>query len=1304
MRKATVISLLIFLIGNFGNCKGILSKYKSFFGKKGSILLWPVGLSGNRSDSTSLPAPNTQISQPPTVEGLPDGLKPENISITESKTTPIPASINSSLVPIGKVYDVELDPNVKFKDEQGNIIDRGEGSLLFKEPVKLIYSYNKDLLKESGFTDEFFVYYYDKRLNKWSPVKSISNDPENSQVVAYTDHFTPFVLVAAPTVSGTTTPIAPACIAADFPSGIGGSGGARFMAVDISSTYYQDRNYKIDASSSQTINTFNNLGFRNALGISTCNGGSGAGSVTGINCLNSDTAAAHKFNTQTDYISFTAHTNLDVYLIHYDDSPAAPWIATKGFVDTGMKIDTTVIGTTAHKVYKKTYLMGDVIKLDGNWYGGASTNTNYFVILKRAGDVSNGYASNLCEKNPDITPPVSITNLKGIPGSDKALLQWENPINTDLTNVIIRQGSGSPPNTMSDGVAPNGSILNPNTFEITGLTVNTTYFFSVFSMDSNAKVVQSTISLKTGPDTDGDGLSDAFETTYFIPNQWTWPNRLDPSNVDTDGDGVDDRTELINGTNPMKYNLFKPIINGGGIYPNPTQYPIVDMNVNAISEKGVKGWMITKTASKPLASDSRWILVDPPQNISNSSFVGSGYQTKIQIIGGIGKYTYYTWAMDDGGVSDPQVFEVNYDGQKIPKYLYETNDLANTLGAYNIDLLTGNLSLFQTINYDPSGMPYGNRGPLEIAIHPNGKFVYVTDGSNLYTYSADIATGNLTQLDKQSFGNRPNDPTDSIIIHPQGKILYSFNSPSTLLRIYDLAANGKPNFKSNFTFSSFAYNYQNNYNNLIFKKNFSETTWVGLATYSPQSLFKNRIKLHPSGNYFEVNYLNAINTNSVSLAVADIPPSGYGTHIYPFETYNTGMLGDQISLKEQIFNGDGGILNYDNQTVSAILETIPNFGFGYSNYMPPALFTEGGSLVINYPSGDGSSYSVSRLHQCQIMAPITPMIRIAKVPPIYNNCSPLKSTNMQFDIGRIHMDPTGHFLYVPDNDDAHNGSHVLNAFSINQNTGDLTAINTDVVNSTSVFDVKVLDIHDYNDPPIVDIQRTTQEYQDIAANAPIFLNAINSYDPDATRCNADRSKYSYIWTVVAPPGSTLSSANIVNANSLNSAYFPAPDKTGDYYFTLAFKDDHGTCAGVDKTTFNNFTVKVRRILRYPEATGAPTTVVIGGQTMTIPYTGATVQTDPKKPSNIIKWVQVYQTGGDMIEYGIYTRTGIYCDMRVPVPICIPVDVCTMTNYTFDQSVALCNKSPIAYLWQSWTPTRKEYTTVVSHGYWTYWSE
>lgn len=281
-------------------------------------------------------------------------------------------------------------------------------------------------------------------------------------------------------------------------------------------------------------------------------------------------------------------------------------------MDTTYRIETTYGGLNNYKVYKKTYLTGQQITLDGNWFGSTVSNTNYFVILKRAGDLANGFSSSLCEATPGSGAPISITNLIAIPDNTKAVLQWENPLNANLESIVIRGGTLSPPLLMNDGYAPSGSLLNSNTFEITGLLPNQNYYYSVFSVTSNQVWQRHTVMLTTGADLDGDEIADVYENLTLVGG-----NPISSSAaLDTDSDGIDDRTELINGTSPTNPDTIIPVVNAfspqnlnwnGSNYV--TQFPVVNFNFNAYDNEKVAFWMVTTNSIPPLGSDSRWDVI-----------------------------------------------------------------------------------------------------------------------------------------------------------------------------------------------------------------------------------------------------------------------------------------------------------------------------------------------------------------------------------------------------------------------------------------------------------------------------------------------------------------------------------------------------------------------------------------------------------------------------------------------------------------------------------------------------------------------
>lgn len=1110
------------------------------------------------------------------------------------------------------------------------------------------------------------------------------------------------------------------------------------MFVDLHSMYYQDRNYIIDGNDSETVNTFNNLGLRNSLGVSTCNGGLGVGSVGGIKCQNADLESAHKFNTGTDYIHFTAHTNLDVYLAYYETSKNASWISTLNFADTGSRIKTTVVGTPYYRLYKKTYLKGEDITLDGNLFGGGNSDTNYFLILRRAGDTSEGYPSNLCEAKPDIYPAVSISNPRGIPGKDKALLQWQNPTDENLSSIVIRQGKNSPPISMGDGDPPVGTPVNDHPFDLTGLVPNKTYYFSLFSLDKNGKWLRSTVSFTTGKDTDGDGLSDDYEMSQMTP--WGMPS-LNSGNPDTDGDGEDDRTEIINGTDPFRFNFFKPFVQSFSSTPyGTTQYPIITLNASAYDEKGVTGWMVTKTPTPPLGSDSRWISVGTPVQ-------GGSTSPAITVnLPNLGTHTFYIWAKNAAGqVSNTYgPLTINYDGQKIPRFLYETNDRANTLGAYSIDLETGKLTNIQTIPYDSSNMPFG-RGPLGIVVHPTSKYVYVTDGGSLFSYNADTTTGMLSPIDTKSFGNRINDPTDQLYMHPSGKSLYAFNSGSTMFRVYSIHPDGTAVFSTELVLGSYIYNFLNepgySYYKAIFASNFyDKISWNG-GIYYPIDSYKNRIFFDPSGQFAELNYLVTIRKIN--------PVNGSSYPIYPnvgyYDSIWTGPNSPYYNLGRLNFNYEGSIVNYDsgqdeffsllggmfyptdnfNRYKMGTFERSSGSAYSFTNTLTSATTTTGTYVGSGYLT---DFYKVNRLFICKNSYNSFPIITQFFGGPSLKGCDNVIYKDFGFDITKIIMDPTNHFLYVPYREQSTGASRMINAFSINQQTGDLTPIDTDVTGTSSIFDVKVLDIHDYNDPPVVNIQQPAQKYVNLDTGGRIFLNGSYSYDPDYGRCGGNPANFVYKWELnYAPPGSQKTSADIVNSNTLSSAYFDA-DVTGQYGFKLSFTDDHGTCPGMNKTTIGYLdSISVRKIKKTKEMVYDKNPVFPGG-------------------GDKIQWIPTRREGGEqagyVYEYGVMCGNaapanwfntsgtsgadvaasgllmGVMAKYRTQEQVlqhigfaafastfsgCTVLMICSSERsglLSYQGARNDCNQALFGL--EQWNPIPGEFTPVTEYGYWTYW--
>jgi len=578
------------------------------------------------ANETFGPSALDEISAKPTVM-LPSGIDPAFLELS-AVSLPLPDKLGASFVPVGKVYDIKLS------NGQNNF-----GS----DFARIEYKYDKSALQSAGLLEEFQVFYREDTSGKWRPVSRVVVDSAAQKLIAYTNHFTPFVLSAAPTGGGNVA-LPPSCITADFPTGIGGSGNAIFTLIDENFKYYQDRNYfiqSVDAPSAENALTFGALGFQGAMAISTCNG-QPPGSC--------GAQANHKLSTGNNYINFTAHINLDVYVMYdtrgggnrNDTTLDATWLTSKGFTvdikgDGGTAPDYFVETTDAvryYAVYKKTYAQGQTVSLDGNRLGAADSaiNTNYWVILKPAGNFAVNSATALCVAAPDLNPPAKVSNLVGVPGANRVILRWQNPHDPDFAGVVIRRSTIAAPADVNEGteVTPY-TVFSPESFRDESALPGTTYFYTVFALDNNQnrQLGQSTM-VVTGMDTDGDGLTDAYEDSITYATNL----KSTPTLADSDGDGIADGLEIAQGTDPTNPDKIRPVIDVfTSISPLTNTSNVVTFDLSGHDDTGITGYMVTTTATPPLGSSSNW-------SPSLGTYV---------LQSSLGTHTLYAWAKDAAG-------------------------------------------------------------------------------------------------------------------------------------------------------------------------------------------------------------------------------------------------------------------------------------------------------------------------------------------------------------------------------------------------------------------------------------------------------------------------------------------------------------------------------------------------------------------------------------------------------------------------------------------------------------------------------
>lgn len=124
---------------------------------------------------------------------------------------------------------------------------------------------------------------------------------------------------------------------------------------------------------------------------------------------------------------------------------------------------------------------------------------------------------------------------------------------------------------------------------------------------------------------------------------------------------------------------------------------------------------------------------------------------------------------------------------------------------YVCDLGTDHVWIFKfdpergtlTWNQPDSGVVPPGAGPRHLAFHPNGRFVYVTNemGMSVTTFSRDADSGALTAIDTLPTLPKGTDPAGSstaeIACHPSGRFLYVSNRGHDSIAVYRIAADGR---------------------------------------------------------------------------------------------------------------------------------------------------------------------------------------------------------------------------------------------------------------------------------------------------------------------------------------------------------------------------------------------------------------------------------------------------------------------------------------------------------------------------------
>jgi 6-phosphogluconolactonase len=126
----------------------------------------------------------------------------------------------------------------------------------------------------------------------------------------------------------------------------------------------------------------------------------------------------------------------------------------------------------------------------------------------------------------------------------------------------------------------------------------------------------------------------------------------------------------------------------------------------------------------------------------------------------------------------PRHFVFDSKGRRV----YVINEMGSTITGFDYETKRGALTEFQTVTTLPDGFTNANTG-AEIAIHPNGKFLYGSNrGDNsIAVFDIDDATGKLSLIQHQSaLGKTPR----MFAIDPTGNFLLAANQDSNTIVVF----------------------------------------------------------------------------------------------------------------------------------------------------------------------------------------------------------------------------------------------------------------------------------------------------------------------------------------------------------------------------------------------------------------------------------------------------------------------------------------------------------------------------------------
>lgn len=1118
--------------------------------------------------------PKSSIASVSKIE-LPNGLSENVLSIESSDPDEKPIS-NSGLVAITPIYDIKIKAKLIEEDKTPIVIDPNAiiSAEFNGQKAEIEFEYDPEKLSGKNLNEEFHVLYFNQYTGSWESLTDIRVDTQKHKVTALTTHFTEFILTAVPKQNFSNIASIPACLQADLTNinlqGVNGN--AKFTIVGKGFQYYQDRSYEIK----QSAGDFEDLGFEGSLAIATCQGDTPAAGTTYCG-----TSTQHKYNNTSNYISFTAHTDIDVYVLYDSRGPAngsknASWLST--FQDIGKNVYTNdvgldpsiVAGANGYKVFRKTYTQGSNVVLGGDWEGFASNTpghpiqSNYWVILKRANTFGvESKASQLCITTPPTIISKSPKMIHSFSGSlGRSLLNnpiyqntliWENPRDPEPYRIVIRRSEITVPSTLMEGEAPSGTNPSDQSFVDTGLELGKTYYYGIFAVDENLNYNGfSSLVITVRPDTDEDGISDFDEGLTDLNSLFSKRNSISQysniSQFDSDSDGIPDGTELAKGTDPTDPDIISPNINSFTIVQN-IGYLNSLLKAEYIESDNVKviGWYLGKETHSPLSYNSYWEL-DPIEYYPTPN---------------LGNTNLTLWVKDAAGnvtASNPAVYTQNPFQVKAEFVIFGCQPYCENV--------SGNQAGFSVYKWnDDSSLNFSDK--ISTATSKNSNTLIAVDSINsviytveketnkMFSYGLNRSTGKLAKISEASL---------PAIVQSNCDILDFKISPNSLFSIV-LTKCGDAGFPG---VSSQAY--ISGINNGIIQ--YKQATILAAQTTIAYSIlfgsndsdvFVNTWRNSNSVISTETArwYLNPINasltkdsaispyqeTSTYNASVV----STWGNTGFPDSWFNMGF-----SNSENLYTTHICAAEYPCQQTKTFYK-LSRFTVNSSSYqlLDKKTYETGATILSSASDPSAKYYFLLTLYPQISSNSFLETIRYSDNTS--GNFTSVQSIpNLSYNL--IKYEPVSGRVLLS------NGAYNIGTYDfVNPSSGG------NFLKSSTITSGNVNSIHFvYSAVPNLSPVPVVNFNTIVRRGSVVGLNSADSFDPDASKCGTTNSAMTRSWQILSKPIGSIATLNSPNGIATE---FTA-DMIGNYKIRFTLTDSPGTCGTVSQSKVKDVNVRV----------------------------------------------------------------------------------------------------------------------------------